>query len=236
MGRFGGHETGYGSDADVLFVHDPLPGPGRRATAASRRRAGRRRELRRLLAAAGAGPAAAASTPTCGPEGRQGPLVRTLAAYAGVLRAAGRRCGRRRRCCGPSRVAGDADLGARVPRDRRSSPLPGGRARREPRVREIRRIKARVEAERLPRGADPALHTKLGPRRARRRRVDGAAAPAAARPRRYPGLRTTPTLAALGAAVDAGLIDAADAARSREAWQLATRITERDHAGARPRR
>ena len=29
-------------------------------------------------------------------------------------------------------------------------------------MREIRRIKARVEAERLPRGADPALHTKLG--------------------------------------------------------------------------
>ena len=26
MGRFGGHECGYGSDADVLFVHDPLPG------------------------------------------------------------------------------------------------------------------------------------------------------------------------------------------------------------------
>ncbi len=26
MGRFGGHESGYGSDADVMFVHDPLPG------------------------------------------------------------------------------------------------------------------------------------------------------------------------------------------------------------------
>src|SRR5262249_57144226 len=26
MGRFGGHETGYGSDADVMFVHDPVPG------------------------------------------------------------------------------------------------------------------------------------------------------------------------------------------------------------------
>jgi len=26
MGRFGGRETGYGSDADVMFVHDPLPG------------------------------------------------------------------------------------------------------------------------------------------------------------------------------------------------------------------
>jgi len=26
MGRFGGRETSYGSDADVMFVHDPLPG------------------------------------------------------------------------------------------------------------------------------------------------------------------------------------------------------------------
>src|SRR6202020_805494 len=26
MGRFGGHECGYGSDTDVLFVHDPVPG------------------------------------------------------------------------------------------------------------------------------------------------------------------------------------------------------------------
>ena len=29
-------------------------------------------------------------------------------------------------------------------------------------VREVRRVKARVEAERLPRGADPARHLKLG--------------------------------------------------------------------------
>ena len=29
-------------------------------------------------------------------------------------------------------------------------------------VREIRRLKARMESERLPRGADPTTHTKLG--------------------------------------------------------------------------
>src|SRR6202042_379468 len=27
MGRYGGHESGFGSDADVIFVHDPLPRP-----------------------------------------------------------------------------------------------------------------------------------------------------------------------------------------------------------------
>ena len=36
----------------------------------------------------------------------------------------------------------------------------GGLSREQ--VIEIRRIKARVETERLPRGADPATHTKLG--------------------------------------------------------------------------
>jgi glutamate-ammonia-ligase adenylyltransferase len=41
MGRLGGAELGYGSDADVLFVHDPVPGagpaPGRRGRGGGRR-------------------------------------------------------------------------------------------------------------------------------------------------------------------------------------------------------
>ncbi len=90
-------------------------------------------------------------------------------------------------------------------------------------VREIRRIKARVEAERLPRGADPGTHLKLGPggladvewtvQLVQLRH--GAAVPA---------LRTTRTLDALAGAVSAGLIDADDAVILAEAWQLATRV------------
>ena len=49
-------------------------------------------------------------------------------------------------------------------------------------VREIRRMKARIERERIPPGEDPQFHLKLGPRLAVRRRVHRAAAPA--RPRR----------------------------------------------------
>ena len=79
-------------------------------------------------------------------------------------------------------VAGDGELGERFVAlvDPLRYPQ-GGLADAD--VREIRRIKARVEAERMPRGADPALHTKLGSRRPGRRRVDGAAAPAQARRR-----------------------------------------------------
>src|SRR5204863_5032193 len=55
MGRLGGHEMSFGSDADVMFVHDPLPdaepeAAGRAAQAVAN-------ELRRLLATPGSDPA-----------------------------------------------------------------------------------------------------------------------------------------------------------------------------------
>src|SRR5690606_38374730 len=58
-------------------------------------------------------------------------------------------------------VAGDPGLGERFLD--LIEPLrypPGGLD--EPALREIRRIKARVEAERLPRGVEPGRHVKLG--------------------------------------------------------------------------
>ena len=101
------------------------------------------------------------STPTCG---RRASRARWCARWAptrayyerwslaweaqALLRAD---AGRRRR--GPGRAL-----------RRRSSTRCAGRPAGSPRhdVREIRRIKARVEAERLPRGADPTPHLKLG--------------------------------------------------------------------------
>src|SRR5690606_21342672 len=84
------------------------------------------------------------------------------------------------------------------------------------------RIKARVESERLPQGADPARHLKLG--RGSLSDVEwfvqllqlqhGAA---------VPGLRTTSTLRALAAAVEAGLVGEEDAAKLRAAWLIASR-------------
>ena len=83
MGRFGGHECGYGSDADVLFVHDPLRGqPEREASDAAHAVAA---ELRRLLALPVPDPALVVDA-DLRPEGRQGPLVRTLAAYRAYYR------------------------------------------------------------------------------------------------------------------------------------------------------
>ena len=90
-------------------------------------------------------------------------------------------------------------------------------------MREIRRIKARVEAERIPRGADRALHVKLGPgglsdvewtvQLIQLRHAHAVAA-----------LRTTRTLEALDAAVGAGLVAADDAAALRASWEFAARV------------
>ena len=111
MGRFGGHEVGYGSDADVLFVHDPLPGrPEKEASDAAHTVAV---ELRRLLMLPVPDPALVVDA-DLRPEGRQGRWCARWPPTA-PSSGAGRRHGRRRRCCAPSR-RGDVDLGARFSR------------------------------------------------------------------------------------------------------------------------
>ena len=218
MGRFGGHECGYGSDADVLFVHDPLPGqPEREASDAAHAVAA---ELRRLLALPVPDPALVVDA-DLRPDGRQGPLVRTLAAYRAYYR---RRSApwEAQALLRAEAAAGDAELGASFIRmiAEFRYPLDGIDPAA---VREIRRIKARVEAERIPRGADRALHVKLGPGglsdvewTIQLLQLQHAHA--------VPGLRTTRTGEAMAAAVQDGLLAADDAAALMAAWQLAARI------------
>ena len=78
MGRFGGHELGFGSDADVMFVMDPVEDA--RGEEASRAAQEVANELRRLLALPGTDPALEVDA-GLRPEGKQGPLVRSLASY-----------------------------------------------------------------------------------------------------------------------------------------------------------
>jgi len=88
---------------------------------------------------------------------------------------------------------------------------------------EIRRIKARVDAERLPRGANRSTHTKLG--RGGLADIEWTVQLLQLREaHRLPGLRTTRTLAALRAAVEAGLVDATEAEPLGIAWEFASRI------------
>ncbi len=80
-----------------------------------------------------------------------------------------------------------------------------------------------MEAERIPRGVDPALQLKLGP--GGLADVEWVAQLLQLRQAHaVPALRTTRTLAALAAARDAGLLADADAQTLEAAWRLAARI------------
>ncbi|WP_449061969.1 bifunctional [glutamine synthetase] adenylyltransferase/[glutamine synthetase]-adenylyl-L-tyrosine phosphorylase [Planomonospora algeriensis] len=220
MGRLGGLECSYGSDADVMFVHAPLPGTAEKEAADAAHAVAN--ELRRLLALPAPDPPLLVDA-GLRPEGKAGPLVRTLASYAAyyarwsapwesqaLLRA---------RFC-----AGDADLGGEFLALADPLRYPAGGVPDEA-VREIRRLKARMEAERLPRGADPALHTKLG--RGGLSDVEWVAQLLQLRHAgRLPSLRTTRTLEALRAAVAEGLLSAEDEAVLAEAWRFASRIRD----------
>jgi len=214
MGRFGGAELGFGSDADILFVYDANGIDPERAQKLSMQIvAGLREHLadNRVPLDLDA---------DLRPEGRSGPVVRSIEAYAeyyrrwslsweaqALLRARG--------------VAGSTKLITRFTaladsiRYPESVDLQGSR--------EIKRIKARVEGERLPQGADPRRHLKLGPGTlsdvewlVQLLQLQHA--------HEVPALRTTSTIAALDAAVDAELVPAASADLLRTAWRLSSRL------------
>ncbi len=177
-------------------------------------------ELRSLLAAPGPDPALLVDA-DLRPEGRQGPLVRTLASYAAYY-ARWSDVWESQALLRARPIAGDLEVGARFTRliDPLRYPTEG---LTEAEVREIRRIKARVEAERLPRGADPSLHLKLG--RGGLADVEWTVQLFQLRhAAELPSLRTTRTLTALAALAAAGLLDEHDAQTLADAWRLASRL------------
>ena len=218
MGRFGGAELGYGSDVDVVFVHDPLPGADEKDAADAALAVAN--ELRRLLMAPSPDPPLEIDA-DLRPEGRQGPLVRTLASYRAYYE----------RWSSPweaqalvraRAVAGDPSLSTAFTELVDGLRWPQSGVADEG-LREMRRLKARMESERLPRGADPTLHTKQG--RGGLADVEWTAQLVQMREgHARSALRTTSTVDALEAAVDAGLIDRPDADVLLAAWLLATRV------------
>jgi glutamate-ammonia-ligase adenylyltransferase len=218
VGRLGGNELNYGSDADVLFVHQPVPGAD--PTQAQQAALATFTELRRLLSVTGPEPGLAVDA-DLRPEGRQGALVRSLGSYAEYYS----------RWSAPWEaqaltrarpIAGEIDLGQEYIELINPLRRPEG-GLNEASVREIRRIKARVEAERLPRGADPHRHLKLG--RGGLADVEWTVQLIQLQHAfEVPGLRTTCTLDALEAAREAGLVADTDAEVLAEAWRMASRL------------
>ncbi|MCE1174608.1 MAG: bifunctional [glutamine synthetase] adenylyltransferase/[glutamine synthetase]-adenylyl-L-tyrosine phosphorylase [Propionibacteriales bacterium] len=215
LGRWGGAELSYGSDADAMFVLADADDPNATAnatTAISR--------LRALLAKPGADPALEIDI-DLRPEGKQGAIVRSLASYRAyyqrwsstwesqaLLRAGA--------------GAGDEDVAAelmaiidpiRYPADGLTSAQ----------VHEIRKLKGRMEAERAPRSGDAARNVKLGPGGlsdvewvVQLLQLQHGAG--------LRGLRTTSTLWALEEAAISELLTAEDAQVLTQAWTMSSRI------------
>lgn len=214
MGRYGGRELGFGSDVDVLYVHRaPADLPAEQASRAAQTIV---RELSRLTDDA--------IHPfdldiDLRPEGKNGPVVRTLDSYGAYyarwsLTWEAQALLRARGAVGDAQLLRDFEHLA----DRTRYPA----AIDDQAVREVRRIKARVESERLPRGADPARHLKLG--RGSLSDVEWFVQLLQLQHAlTVPGLRTTSTLEALDGAVAAGLVGAEDAERLAAAWRFASR-------------
>ncbi|GAA1078892.1 bifunctional [glutamine synthetase] adenylyltransferase/[glutamine synthetase]-adenylyl-L-tyrosine phosphorylase [Nocardiopsis metallicus] len=218
MGRFGGGELTYASDADVMYVHDPVPGVD--TGAATKQALAIVRELARLLEMPQAEPPLKVDT-DLRPEGKSGPVVRTLDSYAAYY---GRwsQVWESQALLRARPIAGDEGLRSAFIALIDPIRYPDGGI--EPAsVLEIRKLKARMEAERLPRGADPTLHTKLG--RGGLSDVEWVAQLVQLRhAHEYPDLRTPQTLSTLSVAVAHGLLAADDGVVLEEAWRLASRV------------
>ena len=222
MGRLGGAENGFGSDADVMFVHRPVEGAGEEEAQSQANRIVNR--LMQLIKQP-VRPAIRAERPLevdadLRPEGKQGAMVRSLDSYRAyyerwaetwefqaLLRA--------------RPIAGSEELGRafielidpyRYPREFTAE-----------QAQQVRRMKARVEHERMPHGADRTRQLKLG--RGGLSDVEWLVQLIQLQhAHEVEGLRTTSTLEALDAAVEANLVAAKDAEVLRDAWLLATKI------------
>ncbi|HSN34919.1 MAG TPA: bifunctional [glutamine synthetase] adenylyltransferase/[glutamine synthetase]-adenylyl-L-tyrosine phosphorylase, partial [Arthrobacter sp.] len=222
MGRQGGREIGYGSDADVIYVHRGLPGvPEDEAQQQALQIVSRLSSLlTQPLKPAILAERVLMVDADLRPEGKSGPMVRSLASYAEYYRRwslvwEAQALLRARPMAGDDGLA--ADFVALIDTVRYPESLS------EHDVREVRRVKARVEAERLPRGADPARHLKLG--RGGLSDVEWLAQLIQLQHAgKHPELRTTSTVEALEAAAAVGLLDAEDVEILLRAWRLASRI------------
>jgi len=218
MGRYGGFELSYGSDADVLFVHQPVEGAD--AHAASQYAQAVANELRRLLAGPGDDPALVVDA-DLRPEGKQGALVRTLDSYAAYY-AKWSKVWEAQALLRADAVVGDEEVRRRFTELIDPLRYPTGGISDDD-VIEVRRIKARVDAERLPRGADPNTHLKLG--RGGLADIEWTVQLLQLRhAHEVPGLRTPRTLDALAAASEAGLVEQEEAEWLAHAWRTVSRI------------
>ena len=216
MGRFGGREMNYASDLDVMYVyeHDALCPDGSDA------RLFHAAVAERIVSLLGRTPPIFKIDAEIRPEGRSGPIVRSLESYfvyyqrwaalwefQALIRA--------------RHISGDRSLSTRLidgvaPRVWRA-------ALTADEIAEIRKMKARIERERVSAREDRRHQVKLG--------VGGLADvefTVQLQQMRYghaqPRLRTSNTLNAIDALEETGIIETRDASWLRDAYLMLNRV------------
>ena len=218
MGRYGGFELAYASDADVMFVSEPREGSDAHEAATYAKAVAN--ELRRLLKLPMSDPTLEVDA-DLRPEGKQGPLVRTIDSYAAYY-AKWSKVWEFQALLRADAAVGDEGVRRRFTEliDPLRFPADG---LSDADIAEVRRIKARVDTERLPRGADPNTHLKLG--RGGLADVEWTVQLLQMRfAGQHASLRTPRTLEALAAAAELELIDAEDADVLAHAWRTVSRV------------
>ncbi|BDQ00365.1 bifunctional [glutamine synthetase] adenylyltransferase/[glutamine synthetase]-adenylyl-L-tyrosine phosphorylase [Aquiluna sp. KACHI24] len=209
MGRLGGRELGFGSDADCMLVYRGDTDQSEAANKLSQE----------LLVLVKDSILEFELDLGLRPEGKNGPRVRSISGYQGyyerwaetwefqaLLRA--------RMVCGSTELVQEfVELINRYRYPLELTPK---------QLLEIRRIKARVESERLPQGADPQRHFKLG--RGSLSDIEWLIQlKQLQHVGQHPEVGEVGTLPALESLVAVGVIPKDDAERLREAWLLTSR-------------
>lgn len=212
LGRFGAGELAYASDLDVMFVHG---GSGAAEIDESRRIA---KSLMRMIS--GSTPAARIYDIDCDlrPEGKNGALSRGIDSYSVYWREHAltweRQAMTRARV-----VAGDHALGSELLDDIEQWVWGPGLSAEA--IREIRRMKARIEAERIPMGEDPDFHLKLG-----RGSLSDIEFTVQMLQLQY-GVKATGTIDGLRALAEGDVLDLSDAEILVEAYEFCERVRNR---------
>jgi glutamate-ammonia-ligase adenylyltransferase len=216
MGRLGASEMSYASDLDLLFVYEGADAAGEDVA----------ESLLRLMHGPSPAQRVAAIDLGLRPEGGQGRLARDLHGYAAYFDRWAETW-ERQALTRARIVAGHPDLGARFMA--LVNDFVWGRPLTDGEVAEIRRMKARIERERIPAREDPQFHLKLG--RGSLSDIEWTVQLLQLR-HHVPGTGTDATLGLLG---EQGLVTPGDLAALRDAYRFCERTRNRWHlVGALP--
>lgn len=218
MGRYGGREVNFSSDADVIIIYRPSGGADDQSANRFARKV--QEQLRMLVQGPISLEPKIELDMDLRPEGKNGPLVRSYASCEEYYRSWSSTW-ERQALLRARAAAGDMAL-ANDFLTHIADPLRyPDRALTDEEIGQIRKLKARMEAERLPRGVRRERHLKLG---------KGGLSDVEwtiqllqlQHAHNDPDLRVNSTTAALGELVADGVICEEDADTLGEAWQMCT--------------